>query len=320
MSFSGSNTTAGAKVVNFKGIKANLRREGREVVTMALTELMREAKERAPVRDVFTGASHGRSGLMRPPGAGPRSRMGHPGLIAESGRKVFRRSEESRKLFLEMVKQQSLPRRKYQIIDVNAFGVPGTSVSTYISNPRDYNPVLRDPGGEPRKANKRGWRDITGFIPGAGEAGLPNRVARGRPELAAEAFGRSSAELAPTMKVSEFLSSKGRGEVKRFTKLINQGMDPYGKDDKGRPLSALHRLSTGQTMLGGRLRDEIYMTRVTATEKGISGWVVSPTYYAKYQEYGTSRHRPQPYMRPALYVSRNYFLRMVKLHLERAFR
>jgi len=64
--------------------------------------------------------------------------------------------------------------------------------------------------------------------------------------------------------------------------------------------------------LGGRLRDEIFADDVTATGELVFGDVVSPTLYAKYQEYGTSKHRAQPYMRPALYEMRTRFPRIVE--------
>lgn len=57
--------------------------------------------------------------------------------------------------------------------------------------------------------------------------------------------------------------------------------------------------------IGGRLRDEIRITG--PMKRGGTTWmyVESPTPYAIHQEYGTKRHRAQPFLRPALYESRN---------------
>ena len=51
--------------------------------------------------------------------------------------------------------------------------------------------------------------------------------------------------------------------------------------------------------VGGRLRSEIHATPVTVDGRMISGKVLSPTPYAKYQELGTRHNPAHPYMRPA---------------------
>lgn len=56
--------------------------------------------------------------------------------------------------------------------------------------------------------------------------------------------------------------------------------------------------------LGGRLRSEIFSTPVKIEGRRISGKVVSPTPYAKYQELGTRHNPAHPYMRPAGFESR----------------
>lgn len=57
--------------------------------------------------------------------------------------------------------------------------------------------------------------------------------------------------------------------------------------------------------VGGRLRSEIYSTPVEVDGKMIRGRVVSPTRYAKYQEFGTRHNPAHPYMRPAAHESRD---------------
>lgn len=56
-------------------------------------------------------------------------------------------------------------------------------------------------------------------------------------------------------------------------------------------------------MLGGRLRDEIYATTALVDGSTISAKVISPTYYAKYQEFGTRHNPAHPYLRPAAHES-----------------
>lgn len=56
--------------------------------------------------------------------------------------------------------------------------------------------------------------------------------------------------------------------------------------------------------VGGRLRGELRKSQQVWRGNVLWQYVESPTPYAKYQEFGTSRHRPQPFLRPALYESR----------------
>ena len=53
--------------------------------------------------------------------------------------------------------------------------------------------------------------------------------------------------------------------------------------------------------LGGRLRDEIYATKAETNGRVMHARVVSPTPYAKYQEFGTRHNPAHPYLRPALH-------------------
>jgi len=88
-------------------------------------------------------------------------------------------------------------------------------------------------------------------------------------------------------------------------------------EHRRRPATALFMNPGGQLTLGGRLRGEIYRTGVTNEGDVYSGEVVSPTEYAKYQEYGTSNNRAHPYMRPALYDMRTRFPQIVKKTMRR---
>lgn len=55
----------------------------------------------------------------------------------------------------------------------------------------------------------------------------------------------------------------------------------------------------GQQQLGGRLRDEIHVEPARIDGRRVRGRVVSPTPYAKYQEFGTHHNPAHPYLRPA---------------------
>jgi HK97 gp10 family phage protein len=69
-------------------------------------------------------------------------------------------------------------------------------------------------------------------------------------------------------------------------------------------MSALYTSKAGGTVatttLGGRLRGEIHVEGPIQAGSIIAAKVVSPTYYAKYQEFGTRHNRATPYMRPAV--------------------
>ena len=74
-------------------------------------------------------------------------------------------------------------------------------------------------------------------------------------------------------------------------------------DRRGRyELKSLRSAHEGQ--LGGQLRSGIHSTKVVIEGKRISGKVVSPAPYSKYQELGTRHNPAHPYMRPAGHESR----------------
>lgn len=63
---------------------------------------------------------------------------------------------------------------------------------------------------------------------------------------------------------------------------------------------------------GGRLRDEIRVTPVEGEGGKFQVMVVSPTPYAKFQEYGTRRNPASPFLRPALHESRGMVVASVR--------
>lgn len=52
--------------------------------------------------------------------------------------------------------------------------------------------------------------------------------------------------------------------------------------------------------VGGRLRGEIYATGPSVSGGRAEAWVISPTPYAKYMEFGTRHAAAHPFLRPAL--------------------
>ncbi len=51
--------------------------------------------------------------------------------------------------------------------------------------------------------------------------------------------------------------------------------------------------------IGGRLRGEIHPTKAVVSGRRAEAWVISPTPYAKYMEFGTVHNAAHPYLRPA---------------------
>ena len=63
--------------------------------------------------------------------------------------------------------------------------------------------------------------------------------------------------------------------------------------------------------VGGRLRGEIYATDPSVSGDHAEAWVISPTSYAKYQEFGTRHNAAHPFLRPAAEESRSEVAAMV---------
>jgi len=79
-----------------------------------------------------------------------------------------------------------------------------------------------------------------------------------------------------------------------------------GKYELQRGDAVFRSPTTGRRTLGGRLRGEIRV-EPDSDLPIVKYWVVSPTPYAKFVEFGTRRSRAQPYLRPALARVRRSF-------------
>ena len=86
------------------------------------------------------------------------------------------------------------------------------------------------------------------------------------------------------------LDRRGASEVKTKRALF------VGSTKVGRGIGA---------SIGGRLRGEIYSEAPSVSGLQAESWVISPTEYAKYQEFGTRHNRAHPFLRPAAEESRD---------------
>jgi hypothetical protein len=82
-----------------------------------------------------------------------------------------------------------------------------------------------------------------------------------------------------------------------------------------------------QTHVGGRLRDELHVEGPVRNAGMISWFVVSATkdpetgrLYPQDQEFGTRRHPPHPFLRPALHESRDKLRQNVRRSVKEGFR
>lgn len=106
---------------------------------------------------------------------------------------------------------------------------------------------------------------------------------------------------------ASFLTSRGRAEL----------MEVGRTQERGRNMTAIYTHG-GESTLGGRLRGEITAEMDTRMRRGsIIGRVISPTPYARYVEFPTSRTEAQPYMRPALKAMKRPFIAAVYRELKR---
>ena len=99
--------------------------------------------------------------------------------------------------------------------------------------------------------------------------------------------------------------------------------NPYWLSRRGasevRSMRALHS-TKGRLTIGGRLRDEIYSTRPSLAGNRSEAWVISPTEYAKYQEFGTRHNRPHSYLRRAAEESREEVIGLIADAISKATR
>lgn len=120
--------------------------------------------------------------------------------------------------------------------------------------------------------------------------------------------------------INEVISQKrGKGranlvtgkQVATYQKTINAMLSSAGKAE------IRSRRAMYDDKIGGRLRGEIRVVGPEIERNTVWFYVESPTYYAVHQEFGTKRSRAHPYLRPALYESRNVLRQQVRMAVER---
>lgn len=318
-----------AVTINYQQVKINIDRWAEQALDKALEELRRKAQERAPVRDVFKrgrqkqGAEKVARGVFS---------TGKDGSVV-ARKNVFHHSDKSRDKFLEQVNAQQARHKEVRRPNESGDDNDARKYLRTRGNYKSWQPVLGSKGarftGEFRRVgvsdlgqfgmrntnrydsagvktqrgpdtydnllNSKGRRAVSRIQDKIDAANEDNK-ARGKRKLRA-------------VQVQNILEKQVGSTRKRVFPALGSdsplaSVRPNIKRGQSTAFGALSISKTGAMSLGGRLRSEIYRTEVKKTGSKIYGDVVSPTFYARYQEYGTSRHRAQPYMRPALYEMR----------------
>lgn len=167
------------------------------------------------------------------------------------------------------------------------------------------NPYLRAPGRRPPRTDPPELRLTRGGGFAAPAGTELNR--HGRKELA-----RGVAIKGPTV--------FGRGdddEVRRNrAKLRRTNSAVFFKPTPASTIAQGLR-GGGRYTLGGRLRGEIHSEPADVAEGIEKWWVISPTYYARYVEFGTRRSKAQPFLRPALAMQRRKLLDRMRTNLRK---
>ena len=143
------------------------------------------------------------------------------------------------------------------------------------------------------------------------EAGLGSRSQRGAREVHAPVWWRQRRLRA----AQSLLGTKGSEDEPDpdNARLTRRGRYEVSS------MRAAHN-TWGHTHIGGRLRDEIFATPAIRKGSGAEAWVISPTAYAKFQEYGSVHNRAHPYLRPAAAESREDIAAIVSAAIKEAIR
>ena len=163
--------------------------------------------------------------------------------------------------------------------------MPSLSVQTRRGGANQFFPYLRRPTGLNQSMRKVEW--------GSRVRGDFRRVSY---DEKAQAF-RLEDPFAHMQ-----LTGRGRAELRRKEQqlsVFDQAKFLAGRS-KGTTALSKNPASIYEGRLGGRLKGEMYVQRAQPEDNGFAGYVVSPTPYAKYVEFGTRYAAAQPYLRPAL--------------------
>ena len=308
----------GVDTVNWAKIEGDIMAAARTSLTSVGTFAYLRAREYAPVRDIF---KRSRSRLDRNPyysgGQNRRGQFRVEGVargVAKSGtgRWSFKQrtysSERTQQEFLRQFHRQRPKNRQFMAITK-------TNERRVRGHERSMNPVFG------RGADAE-------YIPGArriteGGKILTERV--GDPEYGLGGIRPPTrTSYAPnrgpkSVNIADRLNRRGRREVQRLAQAASQArsegrslrdvLESPGKNGRRQTFAARYsqRQDEVSIVLGGRLRDSITLDDIVETDTELSIEIYTDPDeqdYAQYQEYGTSRHPAQPFMRPALYEAR----------------
>lgn len=227
------------------------------------------AKHYAPVRDVF-GDTRGVTKRNRFTVGGSLKQGASEGV---AGRAVFIRTPEQ----MDRFKRSRVKGRRV------------APESAAYGRPADFRPTLKTSDGELRHGD---FRRLTQGTDG--------------PRLAKVRFESSQDSGEGVGEGSGSLTARGRYELKRQRAFYSGPEETDTYHHRIRDDGQSQGIRIQQTRLGGRLRGEIYTTPPSRRGQYIWVWVVSPTPYARFQEFGTRHNRAHPFLRPALYDARRY--------------
>ena len=155
------------------------------------------------------------------------------------------------------------------------------------------NPYLRGPGRRPPRSPPP-----EGNITPKGKFAVNSGVQLNR-------YGRAEAQRGIAISGPTVFGQGDDATVRRNRALLRKSNSAVYLRPGTRSTITEARGSTGQYQLGGRLRGEIYTEQEGNVPSGVfKWWLISPTYYSRYVEFGTRHNKAQPYMRPALAMQR----------------
>jgi HK97 gp10 family phage protein len=268
-----------------------LREAVEHAVTAVATKIHERAEDLAPVRKVFKEGGAGK---------GVRSR-------------ALSKAETIAELPLRL--QLALPDQQYKTIEAKRRAIKRKpaiirTADTRRSKAQLFNPDLAE---HLAPAFVRARREALLAAETDPDAAIPN--AR---ELGHLFTGGATLEHFPTQSGERaVLTSKGRYEL--HSRRAESRSRLLFKFDENTGETKLTRVQATPT-LGGTLKREIYLDMLYRGRRYISRAVISPTYYARFVEFGTRHNKAQPYLRPAVAEAREHFRKILNDQLELAYK
>lgn len=302
-----------ANLINVNRIVVTLETRAVDGLNSALNKVVDSAQKHAPVRAIFNRDRRGQTEVPRvvlPSGSSTADIMRAYRAHRIAGPNQYKRWQRAR-----------VEPRRMDIPDVQLTRPPRERNNGPYKNDREgfkYESQLELTEGS---GIKRG--------PNRGEINSEIPVMRSQGETVMGDFRQvRGGKLVP---VSYFHQMKG-GQVSVRTPEAPKGYSPVSFAENEltrrgeyevRTGRANIRTKSGRDQVGGALKHSIRKINATlATRNGrgkIIGYVVAgnkKVKYARYQEFGTRRHRAHPFLRPALYENRQTFIGEVRRGLQ----